>query len=147
MTISTDIPFIDSNYHFLVESIRRLESGKISLADSVQIVQDVRAKLERVTCGIGEKLLARFDAIFRNNPGWINIQKINNLLSNRQNDDGLPDKINPMNIVYYKMCILVSVDCERTFSRYKNILRDNRRSFLFDNLRKYLIINCNRNMT
>lgn len=37
---------------------------------------------------------------------------------------------------------ITSVDVERSFSVYKNILTDKRQSFLLANLEKHLIINC-----
>jgi hypothetical protein len=144
--LSNDIPFIASNYYFLVETITKLESGKISIYDSVGLMEETRIKLGNVTCAVGAKVLFRFNEILENNPDWKNIKNINNILNKRQNDIILPDNILPVNIIYYKHCILVSVDCERTFSRYKNLLRDNRRSFIFDNIRKHVIINCNRNI-
>ncbi len=42
----------------------------------------------------------------------------------------------------FKFAPITSVDVERSFSRYKNILRPNRRRFTFDNLKKYMIVNC-----
>lgn len=44
---------------------------------------------------------------------------------------------------YYKYEPTTSVDVERSFSRYKNLLMDNRRSMLFKNLSKSLIVQCN----
>jgi len=37
---------------------------------------------------------------------------------------------------------LTSVDVERSFSRYKSILRPNRRTFKFENLQMYVVSNC-----
>lgn len=38
--LSNDIPFIASNYYFLVETITKLESGKISIYDSVGLMEE-----------------------------------------------------------------------------------------------------------
>jgi len=38
---------------------------------------------------------------------------------------------------------LTSVDVERSFSTYKNILLDNRRSLVFENIEHYIIVQCN----
>lgn len=46
---------------------------------------------------------------------------------------------------YYRYCLLTSVDVERTFSRFKNIFRDNR-GFQFENLSKCVFINCNQHV-
>lgn len=37
---------------------------------------------------------------------------------------------------------LPSVDIERSFSRYKSILRPDRRTFKFENLQVYVLSNC-----
>ena len=39
-----------------------------------------------------------------------------------------------------KFAPMTSVDVERSFSRYKTILADNRRKCLFDNIKQHLII-------
>jgi hypothetical protein len=41
----------------------------------------------------------------------------------------------------YKFAPVTSVDVERSFSIYKNILSDNRTSFSPENLEKYIICN------
>ncbi|KAF0765111.1 DUF659 domain-containing protein [Aphis craccivora] len=38
---------------------------------------------------------------------------------------------------------ITSVDVERSFSKYKNLLSNNRRSFTFDNIKYALIVQCN----
>lgn len=41
---------------------------------------------------------------------------------------------------YYKFTQITSVDVEHLFSRYKNLITNNRRSFMFKNIRKTLVI-------
>ena len=43
----------------------------------------------------------------------------------------------------FKYAPLTSVDVERSFSMYKNVLKSNRQSFTFENLRKIFVIHCN----
>jgi hypothetical protein len=43
----------------------------------------------------------------------------------------------------FKFAPINSVNVERSFSKYKSILADSKRSFKFSNLRKYLIVQCN----
>ncbi|KAF0737604.1 Uncharacterized protein FWK35_00020288 [Aphis craccivora] len=49
-------------------------------------------------------------------------------------------------MVHLKYAPVTSVDVERSFSSYKNILSDRHRSFLFENLKNHLIVQCNNNM-
>lgn len=46
-------------------------------------------------------------------------------------------------IVCFKYKSIVSVDVKRSFSMYKTLPTDNRRKFKFENLAKYLILQCN----
>jgi hypothetical protein len=38
---------------------------------------------------------------------------------------------------------IISVDAEKSFSKYEYLLTDNRRSFTFDNIKYALIVQCN----
>jgi hypothetical protein len=42
-----------------------------------------------------------------------------------------------------KNCQIISVDVERSFSAYKNLLTSNRQSFKFENIKKSLIVQYN----
>lgn len=53
------------------------------------------------------------------------------------------DNLNPTKLEAFKYAPAVSCDVERTFSQYKRVLEDCRRSFIFENLRKHVIIHCN----
>jgi hypothetical protein len=49
--------------------------------------------------------------------------------------------LDPEHISSLKYAPIISVDVERTFSSYKNILSDRRQKFSVQNLEKHLIIN------
>lgn len=57
--------------------------------------------------------------------------------------DDLPEDLETNFLVFFKYAPLTSVNVERSFSAYKTLLADNRHSFLFENLKKYLIVQCN----
>jgi len=65
------------------------------------------------------------------------------LSGDEENFDGLPENMNINNLIYFKYPPITSVDVERSFSMYKNMLTDNRRAFKFENIRKCLIIQLN----
>jgi hypothetical protein len=77
------------------------------------------------------------------NVGFDQLQKISNIL-NGQNEsmDGFPLDFSS-NLPFFKFASISSVDVERSFYKYKSILADNRWSFKFHNLRKYIIVQCN----
>ena len=57
--------------------------------------------------------------------------------------DDLPEDLQINDFIHFKYAPISSVDVERSFSVYKNMLADNRRSFVFENLSKSLVVNCN----
>jgi len=57
--------------------------------------------------------------------------------------DSLSEDIQVNDFIHFKYAPISSVDVERNFSLYKNMLADNHRSFVFENLSKSLVVNCN----
>ena len=52
-------------------------------------------------------------------------------------------KIDSSDVILYPYASVTSCDTEPSFSRYKHILSDWRRSFSFDTIKMYLVIHCN----
>jgi len=69
---------------------------------------------------------------------------ISNILNGTEEniDEELGD-LNASVMVYFKYAPITSVDVERSFSQYKNLLTDKRRSLLLENIKEMLIIQCN----
>ncbi len=65
------------------------------------------------------------------------LNKINQVLQGEE-ETILPLEISPD----LKLCPIVFVDVERSFSQYKNNLTDRRHSFTQKNLAKYVVCNC-----
>jgi hypothetical protein len=57
--------------------------------------------------------------------------------------DGLPEELTGDDLKFYTYAPMTSTDVERSFSRYKNLLSNNRRSFEIENLKKVLVVQCN----
>lgn len=53
---------------------------------------------------------------------------------NTELESGLPKDFSTDDLVYFKFTPITSVDVERSFSMYKTLLSNNRRSFHFENL-------------
>lgn len=144
--IYQDIKYIEQNYSFLIETINKLESGSIQMSDSLTLFYDVIQRVKSVDCNYGKKINSAFEENVRKNHDLRELMNIHkNIIENNLTD--LPEYIrsSPEVINAYKRCLLTSVDCERSFSRYKGILRDDRHSFKFENLSKYIFIHCNQN--
>jgi hypothetical protein len=56
---------------------------------------------------------------------------------NTELEPGLPEDFSTYDLVYFKFAPITSVDIERSFSMYKTLLSNNRRSFHFENLYKH----------
>ncbi|KAF0750132.1 Uncharacterized protein FWK35_00038415 [Aphis craccivora] len=79
------------------------------------------------------------------NNGFKVLKNISAILDgeNTTSRDGIPEDLTLNDMVHLKYAPVTSVDVEQSFSSYKNILSDRRRSFLFENLKNHLIVQCN----
>lgn len=143
--IKQDCFYIWQNYFFLTTATTRMESTKLSLHESILIFQDAVEKVAAVKCSIGKKIFESFRKNISKNPDLANILIVDEYMSNGLS--ALPSNfaVEESDAEYYKFCLLTSVDVERSFSRFKNIFRDNR-NFEFENLSKFVFINCNQNL-
>jgi hypothetical protein len=57
--------------------------------------------------------------------------------------EGLPEDLNIDDITFFKYAPITSVEVERSFSSYKILLSNNRRSLIFENIKHSLIVQCN----
>lgn len=53
------------------------------------------------------------------------------------------EDLSPNNMVFFKYAPITSVDVDGSFSRYKNLLTDKRRSMVFENIAKMIVLQCN----
>lgn len=86
---------------------------------------------------IAKLISARLDALLVKNPGYSALMQIGKVLSGDSNT--LPNKIGTSDAPDFKYAPVTSCDVDRSFSAYKQILTDNRRSFTPENLEKVLI--------
>lgn len=134
---------IQSNYCFIIKEITKLESSKLSLQESLSIIDFVRDGISKVESQIGLEIRMEFDKILSKSPDLCKIRIINDVITGQINDFNDDDRIKIRNIPYYKFALITSVDVERTFSRYKSLLRENRSSFSFENLSQTFFVMCN----
>ena len=78
--------------------------------------------------------------VLNKNSGLKKMIEINKIL-NEEAEMNLDFSIDEL--ASFKYFPIQSCDVKRTFSAYKNILNDKRLSFLFENLKMYLIPHCN----
>jgi hypothetical protein len=90
---------------------------------------------------LGSKVLAKFNVTIEKNTGFAELKAISNVLKSNENDTSI--NLDPTQMCNLMYAPIVTCDVERSFSRFKSIFRDNRRSFLAENLEMYVIVNCN----
>ena len=81
--------------------------------------------------------------ILQKNKGFKTLQSINKILNGESDEDNFSCNLTPGQISLLKYAPTTSCDVERSFSQYKAIIRSNRRSFIFENLKKYVVVACN----
>jgi len=164
-SIQSNLVYIVSNFGFLPDTITKLETRGnkyyfyvfyifyvlkytvyvlgVLLSKSVDIVNNIQIKLEECNGEIAKLILDKFNKVISKNKGWENIKKINQvLIGETTSDDDLSSSIlNLDNYLSMKYAPITSVDVERSFSMYKNILTPNRSRFSEDSLSKYMVVN------
>ena len=108
----------------------------------MQIVESAIEKLKLVSGPIGDVVKKKIHAVTEKDPGYIDFKTINDIMSGRHTSKNL--ELSPSDIMCFKYAPITSVDVERSFSRFKNILRPNRRHLTFENLKEIVIIQCNK---
>jgi hypothetical protein len=81
---------------------------------------------------------------WKKNRGFNDLKKNSRILIGEKTSmEGLPDDLNENDLAHFKYAPITSSIVERSFSCFKNILSDNRRSFDMENIKKILIVQCN----
>jgi len=86
--------------------------------------------------------------VLSKNPYIKIILKIAEILDgNETSKDSLPAKLTVDECVHFKYAPITSVGVELSFLAYKNVFSDNQLKFLFENLKKTLIVQVNSEST
>ncbi|KAF0751987.1 DUF4371 domain-containing protein [Aphis craccivora] len=117
--------FVSDAAPYIVKAdvITKLETRDLTLVDSLNIVEETVKKLEKVQGKIGEIINTKVKKIF--------------LLVILLKFHWMDVELTPSDIAKMQYCPITSVEVERSFSRYKAILRPNRRSFELENLKMH----------
>lgn len=102
---------------------------------------DVQNKIEEAQNKIGKAVQLKMKTVLEKNSGFKSICTVSTILNGEEVSKlELPKDLNLDDMTYLKFAPITSVDVKRSFSTYKALLADNRRSFLFENLRETLIV-------
>lgn len=144
-TIKNDLIFIKTHYGFLVDKITSLEKQGVLLTDSILIVEEVKTKIFQVPGNIGKSIQNKLSNVFDKNQGLKKLNTISKIIEGKNHDtiQDFEEELTTSDLPYFKYAPVSSTDVERSFSKFKMLLSDNRRKFTFENLKKALIIQCN----
>lgn len=140
--VRAELLFVLTNFVRLAKVIQKLESQGNSLDESLEHVKLLGVSLNKVKGPKGLTIKQKFKSVIDKNPGFHLIKSINDALSGQD----ILDELKHYSLVElnnFKYAPITSCDVERSFSKYKTIFRDNRHMFTFENLKMYVIVNCN----
>jgi hypothetical protein len=141
--LKNQLAFLSGNYGFLPATIGRLEERGMSLEQSVSLFEEAGTRIRAVQGVAAGRISQKLQQVTDANAGFAVIRYICSVLRNEQAapPDRMPD-FEPAVLSSFKFAPITSVDVERSFSRYKAVLRENRMSFTFENLRRYFVVHC-----
>ncbi|KAE9524587.1 hypothetical protein AGLY_014637, partial [Aphis glycines] len=129
----------------IVDKITSLEKQGVLLTDSILIVEEVKTKIFQVPGNIGKSIQNKLSNVFDKNQGLKKLNTISKIIEEKNHDtiQDFEEELTTSDLPYLKYAPVSSADVERSFSKFKMLLSDNRRKFTFENLKKALIIQCN----
>ena len=143
-TLARNLAYIGSNFSGLSRAITRLETVGMELSDALNIVKQTESDLKQAKGKVAEKISDKLQRVLQSNLGYSTLCKISNVLNGlKAKFEDFEPEFSPDEFAFFKFVPITSCDVERSFSRYKNILVDNRRSFELDNLKMHVVIQCN----
>lgn len=138
------LAYISSNFSRLVTSINYLEKRNETIHSVLSNVSDVQQLLEQCEGEIGKTVSQKMKLVLEKNQGYQIMCKISEILKGENCDVSvLEEEFSPRDLTSFKYAPLTSVDVERSFSMFRNVLSENRQSFTPKNLEMTIVIYCN----
>ncbi|XP_060855950.1 uncharacterized protein LOC132933685 [Metopolophium dirhodum] len=143
-SLEANLIYIKSNFGFIPSEIKKLEASGVLLSETINTIKKIETTLSLAPNVIGETISNKLNNVLMKNNGFKVLKNISAILDGENTSrDGIPEDLTLNDMVHFKYAPVTSVDVERSFSSYKNILSDRRRSFLFENLKNHRIVQCN----
>ena len=137
--LQRDLAFISSNLAFLLSYLKQLEEPGLSLEESLRLFDGARVNIEEIAGERGEVLKRKFNTVVAGNPDLALLWKI---LGAMQGTANVPESVRVADISSYKCCPTASVDVERSFSVYKQVLTEQRHRLTEENIGKIMVTHC-----
>lgn len=135
--ISNNLATIKANFKVLKEAIKELEE-RLPLTEALAIIPKVKISLKI------NKFKNKLDDVLNKNPGYKRMCQFGAVLSG--DADGSDLQESPDLIVNFKYAPVTSVDCERVFSSFKDVLSCKRTRLTEQHLKDQMIIQWNKDL-
>lgn len=136
--IAQQLVFIRHNYSFIPNSITALEKRGSCVVESLSIVSKFVINCKLVQGQVGKKIVEKMNKVFEKNYGYKHLINVSKIFIGDEVPVDLNLEYSLLN--NFKYCPITSVDVERSFSLFKNILSDKRHRFLIENFEKHIVI-------
>lgn len=141
--LQADLVYIASHLAFLPDSITKMETAGLSLSDSFETLSKCKERIKHIPGEKGDMLRTKLSSVLSKNPDISIMENLHYAINGKTyNTSKLPKWMCPQDIVHFKFAPLVSVDVERSFSVYKNVLDDRRQQLIEENIRKIMVTRC-----
>jgi hypothetical protein len=131
------------NFGFIPDLITIVEKSGVPINESIRHVDEAFGLLNAAGGDIASLIQLKID-VFSKKAGLRTLRQISDILEGRSELSGVEGyQHSPAELAAYKFAPLVSCDVERSFSKLKALLRDNRAKLTFEHLKQYLVVNCN----
>jgi len=135
--LGPNLTYIQSNCICLPVNINKLESSGLTLFESFEVVNNTRETLKMANGKVGKEIYDKFQNVIEKNEGFKTLVQISKIHSGEVDSKrGIEEDLKVEDLAFFKYAPITSVDVERSFSSYKNLLIDNRRSFKFEKIKK-----------
>ncbi|KAL4149446.1 hypothetical protein QTP88_003396 [Uroleucon formosanum] len=109
-----------ANFSTLAISITQLETFGVPLIDSINIIQKIKAEIQKAPNKIGKIIYQKLTTTLNKNKGFKIISDISGILNGQGATNEIPDDLTANDLAFFKYSPITSVDVERSFSIYKN---------------------------
>lgn len=130
-SLDANLIYIKSNFGFLPETIKCLEKSGVPLNDAITLIENTKISLQKCNGQKGKSVYEKFKKILSKNEGFDTLSKISKILNGKSESIELGEDLSANDMTFFKYAPITSTDVERSFSRYKNVLTDKRRSIFF----------------
>lgn len=141
--LESNLVFITAHFHCIPKAITSLEAVGIPLHQSFAKFDKTVSTLKTVPGVVGETVKQKVTNVLSKNPGYNVLLEIVDVLEGKAPTTPTEQSLSTEQLAAFVNAPVTSCDVERSFSRYKALLRDNRRRLTMESIRHSLVVNCN----